>query len=555
MPAIRQYEAPNLGLQPTEVGIEANTQAAYRVGRFYNQVAGSTQEVGGQFARGVAGDIKAAGDVAVQYATHQEISHGAATFAQLNDDLTQRWNKTAQTADPNDPSVAAKFRETVLEPALEKYQSAFETEGGQKFAEARIDSLRNHMFEKTAADMSSLAAAAVEKNLRTTANSMSNTAMSDPSSVPHLLDNIDDTVGGLVSSSPNLKGAVAAKARMELSQKMRESIAKAGAFGAISNSSDPEATARQWAEKYPDLINGQEELQLARAAKTQARTNVALQKQTQLYQKQLDELNTHKAANDVFTKNVTIDQTTGRPILNPQYFKDALDIAKSNPNAPNAASVAKTMIDWGESQQKERPAVTDQATVTALDSRMFADGNPTTEIDVLRAEADGKLSRQDGQVRLQLIKQRDQMPYNPALKSDRNEFFKRYAGTIDGYLAQYGIHSALGQQRMFMAEKDAVTQEIALQKAGQDPHSLYDPSSPNFFGRPENMAKYHITMQQGLDFANDKGSMNLTGPGKTVTGVDVQNAPAEKPPMEGAKKAADGQWYVQKDGKWFRVKQ
>lgn len=501
MPNIRTYEAPNLGLQPTEIGVQSAAMAGNRIGRFYNQVAASTKEVGNNLESGIKGDIQAVGQAVTQYVEHREVSQGAAAFAQLNDDLTKRWNETVQKADPNDPTVAENYRAKVLEPALEKYRESFITEGGQKFAESRIATMRSHMFEKTAADMSSLAAVSVETNLRTASNSMSNTAVSDPSSVPHLLDNVDASVAAMVSSSPNLKGAAASKARIEVSEKIKEGIVKAGVFGAIQKAGDPEAVAAQWAAKYPQYINGQEALQLARAAKTQARTNLALMKQTELYQRQLDEQKTHKAANDTFTKNVTIDPATGRVVVNPQYFKDALDIAKSNPNAPNGATVAKTMIDWGEAQQKKQTTFSDQAVVTDLDARMFSESNPTSEIEVLRAEADGKLTRADGQVRLQLIKQRQDMPYNPALKNDRSEFFKRYAGTIDGYLGQYGVHSALGQRRMFMAEKDAVTQEIALQKAGQDPHSLYDPSSPNFFGRPENMARYHVTMQQAMDDA------------------------------------------------------
>jgi len=569
MPQIRTYAAPPLSLNPSETGVEATANAARLGGRLYSQAAAATQELGNEtqrfgaetasvgegVARDVASTIKDVGNTATQYIEHQEISHGATAWAGLNDQLTQAWNDTAKNADPNDPTVAQKFRENVLEPSLEKFNQGFLTEGGQRWAESHTESLRNHMFEKTSADMSTLAGTAASLNIHNTATSMSNTAVSDPSSVPHLLSSVDSVVGGVVDSSPNIKGVDAAKAKMDLTQKMRETIVKSGAFGAIQSAADPEAEAKKWATAYPDLINGQEELALGKAAKVQARTNTLLVKQTELYNRQLAENAVHNGVNDAFAKNVSIDPATNKVTLAPTYFKDVLDVAKKNPTAPNAATAVKAYLDWGESQQKPGPTVSDQGTVTDLDARMFVDGNPTNSVDILKAEAAGKLSRQDAAVRLSLVKQRDLMPNDPPLKSDRTEFFKRYAGTVDGYLAQYGIHSALGQQKMYAAQRDAITEEAALRAAGKDPRSLYDPSSPNFFGRPENIAKYHVTMQQGLDFANDKGSMNLTGPGKTVTGVDVQNAPVEKPPMEGARKAADGQWYVQKDGKYFRVKQ
>src|SRR5690349_18231587 len=119
MPQIRQYEAPNLGLEPSETGVQAAASAGRLAGRFYNQAAAATERVGSltervgamkaaegeQFARNLAGGIRDAGSVAVQYAEHQEISHGAASFAQLNDVLTNAWNDTAKNADPNDPMV------------------------------------------------------------------------------------------------------------------------------------------------------------------------------------------------------------------------------------------------------------------------------------------------------------------------------------------------------------------------------------------------------------------------------------------------------------------
>jgi hypothetical protein len=160
----------------------------------------------------------------------------------------------AKRADPNDPTVAAQFREQVLEPALQDYSKGFLTEGGLKFAQGRTESIRNHMFTKTAADMSSLAAAAVSVNVSETANRLSNTAMNDPSAVPHLLKNADELVGGIVESSPNIKGTDSAKARMGLTEKMKEAIVKAGAQGAIAKAANPEAEAARWGQMYPSAI-------------------------------------------------------------------------------------------------------------------------------------------------------------------------------------------------------------------------------------------------------------------------------------------------------------
>lgn len=589
MPQIRTYAAPNLGLQPSETGVEATANAARLGGRLYSQAAASTQELGNEtqrfgaetasvgegVARDVASTIKDVGNTANQYIEHQEISHGAAAFTGLQADLTQQWNATVSghgkpgdpdyvpPADPNDPTVAQKFRENVIEPALDDFNKGFLTDRGQSWADAHVEALRNHLYNVTSADMSTLAGKAVEMNIHASANNMSNTAMSDPSQVPNLIGTVDSTIDGVVSSSPNLKGVAAATVRTELSQKLKEQIVKSGAYGAIQNSPDPVATAKKWAADYPDFINGPEEITLARAAQVQARTNNALQKQTQIFQKQIDELNVHQGANDVFTRNVSTDQT-GRVIVNPNYFKDTLDLVKNNPNAPNAATVGKTLLDWGEAQQKPGQIVSDQTTVNAIDGKMFADTDATTRMDVLRAEADKKMSRSDAQVRLEIIAQRDNAPFDPKLKQSRSDFFKRYAAAIDPSMsntasANYGHYSALGAQQAYAAEMDAFRQEQVLRSKGQDPHSLYDPASPNFFGN--SLSKYRVSMQDAAKYqasieqGGGKPSVNIGGPNTTITGVSVENAPPEKPPMDGARKAPDGLWYVQKDGKWFRVKQ
>ena len=94
------------------------------MGAFATQTADALSQTGQR----IAGAVKDAGDVAVKFEDHREISAGAAAFSKLQADLTDQWNQTAKNSDPNDPSVAAKFRETVLEPALEKFQGGFNTE-------------------------------------------------------------------------------------------------------------------------------------------------------------------------------------------------------------------------------------------------------------------------------------------------------------------------------------------------------------------------------------------------------------------------------------------
>src|SRR4030095_6795283 len=101
---------------------------------------------------------------------------------------------------PNNTSVAGKFNAEVLAPALEKFSGAFNTEGGQRWAEGHVDSLRQHMFQRGAADMSTLAGDAVATNIRRMSNAWSNTARRDPSSTDYLMRNAESSIDGVIGS-------------------------------------------------------------------------------------------------------------------------------------------------------------------------------------------------------------------------------------------------------------------------------------------------------------------------------------------------------------------
>ena len=91
-------------------------------------------------------------------------------------------------------------------------------------------------------------------------------------------------------------------------------------------------------------------------------------------------------------------------------------------------------------------------------------------------------------------------PEGIALSSDRNEFIKRYTIAIGGPDYGYGLKTEKGEIAIYQLEKDARRQEALLKTKGQDPHSLYDPSSPNFLGKPSNLQKYQVSMQDQLKF-------------------------------------------------------
>lgn len=505
MANIQTFDTPSLGLRPSETGVESAAGAARRIGGLYNQEASSLEQLGrdteslGQFkgqalrsaGNAIAGGIEAGGAAYVNYLDHKEISHGAATFAQAQDNLTQQWNDTIKTADPNDPSVRAKFMEENFDTWADNFRSAFTTQRSQDWAEAHIDALREHMFQKTAADMSTMAGIAVKKNISDATRAMTNTAITDPSSVPYLLGSIEHTINGMVSSSPSLKGVDAARISSDVSESTKAEIVKYGAIGAIQKSGNPEATADEWIKKYPQYIDGAEAKALAGNARQQIRARnyddeTARRKAKEIAQDKSADL-TNQYLIDVRSRDPRIaSDPTAVKILNDR------NLTKTDKNnlLNYVDRTLKPETDTRISQQtfvgllrdlRQPNADTDAVMQKAWDARLMDPGKP------------GSMTERDfDQFRNEVVARKT--PEGAALERDRSAFFKNYGQAIAG--ASYT--PAIGDPKVYNAEMDARRMEGMLRQKGLDPHLAYDPSSEYFLGKPERIAKWAQSMHQDL---------------------------------------------------------
>jgi hypothetical protein len=489
MANIRGYEAPqNLGLNPTEIGIDATAGAARRMGAYGNQIADTLSQEG----KGVAGAAADAGAEAVDYMDHREISAGMAKSSEMWMNLTQAWENTKKTADPNDPSVAKKFIAEQVEPSLQQFQEGFSTEKSQQFAEQKVNALRQHFFESTSADMSTLAKIAVNKNINDSTTAMSNTAILDPSSVPALLKGMDHSVDGILSANPNISAIDAAKVRADVSEASKKAIVQAGAIGAIQKSGSPEATADQWIRKYPDYISGMEAKQLAGNARQQIRANnydfetnrrrdkeVATDKSNEATNQYLIDVRSQdpKLANDPTAKKILNDPTLLKGDKNNllNYIDRQLK--------PETQSQLSQQSFVGLLRDLRAPdADPDKVMQKAWDARLADPGKP------------GSMSEKDfNQFRQEVIARKT--PEGAAIEHDRASFFHNYAPAITGNSL---YDSKIGDPKMYNAEMDARRMEALLRSKGMDPHEAYDPASQYFLGKTERTAKWAGNMQQDL---------------------------------------------------------
>lgn len=561
MPRLPIYENQDVGLRPSDRGTNAVVGAARRISRASDEgaaglerVAAGERRIGGEmealgratgaegvrFAGNLGEAVAGAGKLALDYATHREVSRGAKEFAETQDSLTNSWNEMVRQADPNDPSVAAKFRETVLQPTMEKFGQGFMTEGGQKYAETRTAQLRTHFFEKTTADMMTLAGQATANNVHEMANRASNTAMRDPSAVPHLLRGVDTDITAMVESNPNIKGVVASKAKLELTLKTKKAIVQAGVIGAMKSSLDPEKTAEEWAAKYPAFLDGKDLKALSSAAKSELRyrkydDDVAMARQKQLIKE------TSEAVRDNHIKNLYSDNPA---VSNSVTIKSIVNDQNLQPND------REHLINVVNRQFKpETKAEISNRTFTDMLSRMrLPDGDPDKltsldEVFVARAKKQdepGSLNAADmNELRRHFTDL--QTGDGSKLGIRTNEFLRGYKGLITKSNPMLGNIDPSGDAQFYLFQDWVHSKVAEYRQAKKNVYDLFDPSKPDYVGKPEALEPFQKSLEQSTTTALDR--------------FRPKPPQAEQPPVPGARKGQDNEWYVEiEPGKWGRVK-
>lgn len=477
MPAITEYENKTDGLRPVETGIDATSQAARRVGAEYNELGAVVSKVGNIFAGNVGQDIKAGGDAAIAYADHQNISSLAASDAERTRKLNEAWNDTVAKADPNDPSVASGFAEKVLEPQLAQFAKGAYTEKAQTYAEHRNDALRTHFTTKMTADMSSLAATAAETNYRKTQNELSNTAMLDPSSVPMLLEQAKHSIGEIVDTSPNLKGVAGQKAKGELTQKTMESIALAGAIGAIRSSRDPEATANKWAERYPEYIDGAKVKALANEARTQNRLDMIEKRANDAEVKRVQTDNWHRAATQFENDTTRQNPETGvmEPVT-PPNSKQRLNELRDNPGMePGRFSSMVTRLEsigvkLDDNSQRNAAARSRVNQAVLFERTMSGEITDVKEYDKAYAKKDISW---DAKEQLKRDFFADKSEVGSPIAQTRSEYIKAHEGDLDPARMVANLKSPEGSIAIHQATQALRTAEASYRKTGKNPQDLY----------------------------------------------------------------------------------
>lgn len=314
---IKQFSAGEGGFRPSDIGMDAAARAGREIGVPY-------RETGDQAAKGA----KEVGTIIDQHETMSDISQGAATLAVMTNNLHAQWNQTA--TDPknlNDDTIQQKFLNDTLEPQLDQYTAGFRTEAGQKWATDRADSLRQHFYETTSADMSSHAGLAVKQSLVTQANNLAGVVQKNPNALPQAVDQMNATLDAALQNS---NGRITPRLQEEL-QKAKDdqinNLVKGSIQGTADNGPNGPANALQVLNsgKFDDHLSLMERDELKRYTQTVSRENRMDQRFSQEQQEAARKVKANAAEADILDR-FEAPQPNDKPISMKNDIRDNPDM-------------------------------------------------------------------------------------------------------------------------------------------------------------------------------------------------------------------------------------
>lgn len=506
---IAQYTSPIDKLQPSETGAETLA----RMGRVEKE---NDDEAG----RAIGGVVKEAGAAVDNYEYMQEVSQGAAALAVMHNTMTTAWNKQAAATDPNDTTIQQKFMDSAQQQ-IEDWKGSFSTKRGQEWAMNQADSLQNHLWEKTSADMGARAGNAVIGNLKTTLNSLSDTARQDPTTIDHALGQVDALVGASKEAHSGILDAQELNRIDDVSADMKNEIVKAGVMGLADKNPDAAVKLVNSGSLSPYMKPTEAE-ELNKYA--EGVTRMRYEDQQRAYEQQ-------KRAQDMKDENFfnqTLNQIKADPNGN---INIPSNINQQIWNSEGVSAKTKLSLMGGIKHLSQDTAEDDPNVIRDFTQRLKDDSpNPLSHDDLLDAYGSGKLTQSQFELFDRLNKNTVEM--NMA-KKDLNKAIDSADSVIKGPNLGTGTDLATAQAsarlRAYATQTVAATlanppADLKGMTQGQIISDLSNPASKHYMFTDEVMAGFK---PNGDDAVKSGGWFNWFSSNKKTP---TAQTPASPPP-------------------------
>jgi len=531
MAAIKEYNAPNAaeGLNPSNAGLSAEESLASTAISTGSRIRQDYDQAGRAIGSGITAVGEAAGAAYKQFVEQPDINKIALAQAQTQSDINDAWDEAQKKGNLNDPTLGKKFIEGDLEDKLTDFVDGATTKAGKQYAFDEAVRMRNHMFEKTTADVATRAGQAVMVSMDEQKNILSNAVRKDPTSFDSALAAWNAGLKARIASSPGLDAGTASKLQTIVSEHGASELAHAAILGTAAY--DPAAAkAMLDSGKFDKYVDG---TQTAAMIKNMDYASRATQNFQRAEQDRAAQATSDKAVRD-YELQVRQD---------PSKVSAIQAIQDPNLTRTDAVYIAK-MID--REAKPEALAKVSNANEANLYQRVYLpEGDPMKITDVTpirQAYIAGKLTQT---ARDNLIKQvtDQQTEDGQKIAPTKARFFTAAKTMITKSNPMMGVLDKEGDQKFYEFQNYVDDQINDARRQGKSVYPLLTPGNPAYLASP--------AVLQG--FQKSMGDSMRDGAAALRRGTANDTPPALKDYPD-AKKAVDGNYHVQRDGKWFTIK-
>lgn len=312
-------------------------------------------------------------------------AESAKAFAEMSSDLDQ----TMRSADPNKvDDVADKWRETQGSKIDSLFQDVSTTQGEEMAARMR-STLRQEMMRSSMSYQSTIAGQAIVQNLDTTKNYLAQGVAANPSTLPTALAIMQNGLDEQLKNHKVLSAEDVAKVRQQYGDQTAKDLGIA-AFKTMAENNPDQALKDLHDPKgmLGGLFSGEELSTLDGFAKTQQRIAEAAGRAAETENRRIED-EAFTAAQDKFVAGLI--KPNGTISTSPQDWKQVSTLLAMPHTELDAG---RSLVDFMRSLDKGNGAThSDMPTYAEFTNRVVA--GSLTQNDVLRASADGLLSKAD----------------------------------------------------------------------------------------------------------------------------------------------------------------
>lgn len=498
MPAIPQYENKIEGVQLNDRASDARIRSGREISANYGSAAASFNRLGEEANE----TIKIAGHEVVKYEQAKEINSGAVAFMGEYARAQQEWEQRLK-ARPDDPTLQAKYMED-MEPRLQKFRDNFYTEGGQKWAESKIDALRQHLFTKTTAEVASVNASMVKVKVDQATNAASTFVANDPASVKFWLDQHSKDVDIFVNGAPGLTAAQAAQIKEQLKQQGAEKISVA----AVQSLTMKNPAAGLAMAKDPELakyIDGADLNRIAKYSEHLIKTEARAQREEKIRSENDD---FHRRAFKLELETTRKDEDgIVQPYAPPDLREKIIELTNHPASGRQDGRLhvlltrAQTLGRQLDEDSRVNTEKRSRTNMVDLYRRTHVGDDPSVPDRIVdmkeyeKAYISGDITFEAMQ-RLKADFIADKSEVGTPIASTRKEFLHGIEATIDPARSLAGLKSPAGSEALFRFSQFLRQREDEYRKSGGNPQKLYDPNSPDYVGNTKVTDRYKVSMDQ-----------------------------------------------------------